>query len=155
MGAAPALCTIVVSVQCQGVVQARLDVLARVERAVRVLEHQLHGACASQTGSAAARSGGDIVAGDRDGTRVRSFESGDDPGDRGLAAAGLADDGQALSAHEFERDVVHGDHVPSRVRSAPKRLAQAVDPQDGLTHGVRPGSARPPDRVRRSSSVCR
>src|SRR5690606_23257412 len=99
------------------------------------------------------RSRGERSAADGDDARVRSLETGDDPGDRRLTTAGLAGHRQALAPGELERDVVDGDDVA-------KRLAQSLDPKRHVfAHGGPPvlvrwaGSDRSSSRWRRQATA--
>ena len=73
----------------------------RVERGVRVLEHQLHPPAELAEGAMA--EAGDVAAVELDAPGRRVLEAHEQPRQRRLAAAGLADDAQRLAATQPQR----------------------------------------------------
>ena len=103
----------------QRLLQRLADLLARVERAVRVLEHDLHLAAQGIAGSGAGR--GEVLAIDDEGARGRLFDQGDQAREGRLAGAGFADHRERLAGLERER------HVDQRLDRGWRREQAAAD----------------------------
>jgi hypothetical protein len=91
------------------------DALARVERRVRILEHHLR--------KRTLASRGELLRGlapvDRDAAGIRLRETDDEPSERRLAAAALADQREDLAARDVDRHVVDCAHArPATERAA-------------------------------------
>ena len=97
------------------------DLLPRVERAVRVLEHDLDGM--AQLAALLGRSAGDVDAVDRQLTGGRRFDQRDQAGKGALAAAGLADHGQRPAFDQLEA-------------RAAQRLKRGRAPEHAAAHGI-------------------
>ena len=146
---------------------------ARVERAVRVLKHDLH--AAPQRAQRACPERDHVLAVDRDAPGVGLDQSEDRPPHGGLAAARFAHEPQRLSGCDRERHVVHRAHDGTR-RAEPEQPALARKVLDESPHvherrrhgcGVRrrgsvssqqrtvwvPGSAPPPASSRGGASA--
>ena len=90
----------------QALADAVADRRAWVEAGVRVLEDDLHPPPVRlQRG---ALDLGDVLAIEQDGARRRVDEAQEQPSDRGLAAARLADEAERFAATDLEADAVHG-----------------------------------------------
>ena len=94
------------------------DAHARVERGVRILEHWLHELRALEPAV-----GADRPAGERYGSGGGGFDAEDQPGERALAAAGLADEAQRLA---LAHDKVDAAQRLERAAGAKQRLADGV-----------------------------
>ena len=93
------------AVELQRLFQDRDDALARIERAVGVLEDDLD--VAAEPGKRPPVGLGDVRSLDDEVARGRRLDHGDDPGEGGLAAAGFADDGERPAGREREAHPVH------------------------------------------------
>ena len=110
---------------------------ARVERGVRVLEHELD---ITAEGAPLARGErGDVTAVEGDGAARGRDQSGDHAANRRLAATGLAHEPEHLAAADGERDVVDGAHVreglTEHARLGYERLGEVLDAQQHVVAG--------------------
>src|SRR5829696_4265904 len=117
-GASGALGLGQVGVDDERLLEDRADLLARVERAVGVLEHELDGAAQALLLAGGRVDGVEAVEGE--GARRRRLDQGHDAGERGLAAAGFADDRERAPGLDREG------HAADRVE--PRRLAEKAAP---------------------------
>ena len=127
-------------VELQWLAEHVADLLPRVQRAVGVLEHDLH---------LSAQRARDAVAGDVDplaldqqlapGGRV---DHGDDAGERRLAAAGLADDGEGAAALDPEVDPLQRPHAARAAEHAAGHVVagDAAGLEDGRLAHSRPSA---------------
>ena len=117
------------AVDAQPLADAVADRRARVEAGVRVLEDDLHPPPVRLEGRALDRGQVRAVEGDR--ARRRLDEAQQQPPDRRLAAARLADEPERLAAPDLEAHAVHGlDHADGALQdAAPDRevLDQVLD----------------------------
>ncbi|GAA3093509.1 hypothetical protein GCM10020001_006320 [Nonomuraea salmonea] len=97
-------------------VEYAFDGVAGIERGERVLEDDLD--VAAEAGQGFALGVGDVLAVELQGAFRRVHEFGDHAGGGGLAAAGLADDGQRLAQAYLEADPVHGGELGFRAERA-------------------------------------
>src|SRR5215218_9721506 len=114
--------------------ERRPDGLARVERGIGVLEDELR-----DTGPRhAVHAGADLMAVEKDAAARRRLEAEDRQGEGRLAAAGLADDAEALALLELEIDAVDGREGPSAAEVAPDRKMdrKVLDLEDRLGRGL-------------------
>src|SRR3546814_6484849 len=81
------------------------DLLARVQRAIGVLEDDLHFLAQFRRKMAGARI--DLLAVDDEITGGRLVDEGEHAGERRLSAAGFADDGKRLATLQRERDALY------------------------------------------------
>ena len=159
---APCACAIVEAVDAQRLRSVvRID-LARMQRAVGVLEHHLHVA-AERLAAHGART---RLAVDRDRAGPRASSAGDAPQDRRLAGARFADQAEALARGDGEADVVED---PRACVAERRGDASAVDRD--VAHGqlrmrssssgraAAPAAARAaaadPRHARRAGRACR
>src|SRR5262245_35533122 len=84
----------------------RADALPRVEARVRILENHLH--LPPQRPKLSRLQLRDVLSLEADGAFRRLEQPHDRSAERGLAAAGLADEAERLTLLDGERDVVHG-----------------------------------------------
>jgi hypothetical protein len=151
-----------VGVDLERRLENRADLLARVERAVRILEHHLHRA-AQQT-LRLRRHVHRVDAVQRERARARRLEQRDDAGERRLAAAGFTDDRQRAPRFDGERHASDGLQARRLAEHAAADRVNALDVgrgDDRRVGGVRQGrdgdgahaSARStgPSRVRSAS----
>ena len=108
------------AVDRERVADDRPDPAARVEGPVRVLENHLH--VPAVRAHAATGQRADVVAVERDLPGGEVVQPHDAAGQRGLAAAGLADQAEGLPAADLETDSLHGVH---EVALPPEELAGA------------------------------
>src|SRR6266496_1268350 len=110
---------------------------ARVERAVRVLEDDLH--LPAYRAELGGRRGRQVLALEKDRTAGRLLELEDAPARGGLAAAGLAHEAEGLAPAYRERHVVHrlDDATPAAEKAARdlEVLGQVADYQDLVALG--------------------
>ena len=116
------------------------DTVARIERVVRVLEDDLD--ATALIAGAALRSRAELLAVEEDRARRGRMQAGHTAGDRGLAASGLADEGNAFALGQLERDAVGRDDL---LAAASVYRAQPFDREQRHPAGGR----RNPGRWRR------
>jgi hypothetical protein len=114
---------------------------ARVQRRVRILEHDLHIAPVLPHGGG--RELGHVDAVENDAARGRLEQLEHHPADRGLAASGFPDEPQGLGAADREADAIDGLHgaLAPQQQAAMHRevLDQVADLQaDRLAHATAP-----------------
>ena len=109
----------------QRLLQHVADLLARVERAIRVLEHDLD--LAAHLRRQAIPGEIDLVAVDQQIARRRRIDQRDDARKRGLAAAALADDCQRLAFLDAEGDALHRMHGLGLGKHAARQMVIAND----------------------------
>ena len=125
------------AVDAQRLVERMADAPPGIERGAGVLVHVLHGA--ADAARLARLEPRDDRAVEADGAGGLAHEAERRAGERGLAAAELADQAQRLPGLERERDAVDGAHLGARL--AEERAAAAehgddvVERQDGLGAG--------------------
>jgi hypothetical protein len=114
----------------------RADLLARIERCVRVLEDHLHGLAEVPLGSFAR--GHRVVADELQLAARRRLHQRDDARERRLAAAGLADDRQRAARREREgkpADRVQLRGLAQRTAADPVDTGDVTRFDDGRGHG--------------------
>ena len=89
----------------------------RVQRAERVLEHELH--VPPRVEQLAAAQGGQVGAAEHDGPGLGPGRLQDRPGERGLAGPGLPHDAEGLAGHDVERHAGHRLHDAALDAAAP------------------------------------
>jgi hypothetical protein len=113
-----------------------LDGQARVQRGVRILEHELH--VPAQPLHARGRRRPHVLAVEPHHTGVRLDQPQEKPRERRLAASGLAHDAERLARRHVERDAVHRPHPRQRAleHAAPQgeMLAQALHLEERPRH---------------------
>ena len=117
------------------------DLLARIERAVGVLENDLH--LAAQFRRHRAVGDVDLDAVDEQFARCRRVDQRDDAGERRLAAAAFADDRQRLALLDREVDALHGMHGARLGKQAAADMVVAHDVaafEDDFAHTPTPGT---------------
>ncbi len=128
------------AVDAQPLADGRRDRRARVERGVRVLEHDLHPAPVAL--ELVALEVGDVVPVEDDSAAGRLDEAEERAPDGRLAAAGLPDQAERLAAPDLEADVVDGLHVADLAledaAAHREELRQVLDLDEGA---VRAGAA--------------
>src|SRR6187402_3247927 len=85
------------------------DGLARIERAVRVLEHHLE--IAPRAAQLVGRDAVEVAPKQRDLPRGRPLQRHHDARERGFSGAGLADDAEALAGLDLYADAVERPHL--------------------------------------------
>ena len=92
-----------------------------------------------------------LLAVDQELARGRRVDQREDAGERGLAAAALADDGQRLALLDREADALDGMHGPARLReqaAADMIVADDVAAfEDDLAHDAAPAIAASSSRI--------
>ena len=130
-----------VGVDQQRLAQHVADLLARIERAIGVLEDDLH--LAAHLRRHRAVGDVDLLAVDEQFARGRRVDQRDDAGERRLAAAAFADDRQRLALLDREADALHGMHGARLGEQAAADMVVAHDVaafEDDLAHTPTPGT---------------
>ena len=129
-----------VGVDLQRLAQDVGDLLARVERAIGVLEHDLHGAAQPARGGGVGVLG--IGAVELEPAGAGRLDQGDEAGERALAAAGFAHHRQRAAAVEGEADAAQRLDLAGRLEQAAADAVAALEPlgdSDPLAgHAARP-----------------
>ena len=150
-------------VDLERLLEDRADLLARIERAIGILEDDLDIAPQSLEGSARLEAR-DVDAVDDQGARGRRLDHGDDAGKRRLAAAGFADDRECLPGLEREADAVDGLQDQRRGERPPRQgivAPEIVGPENDMAGGLTPPpppagwDGRPADRATADSGRAR
>ena len=119
---------------------------ARIERGVGILEDHLH--LLAYAGHLGARERGEVRAGEQDLAAGRIVEAEHEAAERGLAAAGLADDCERLAAAHVEGDTI--DRADQRCAAAEKlppaakMLHESLGRENDIAAGGRVHAASPP-----------
>jgi hypothetical protein len=114
------------AVETKRLLENGADALARIEAGIGVLEHQLN--VAPQRPEAAHAGMGDVRPVEAQRAFGRLKQADDAARQRGLAAAGFADEAKGLAGHHIEADVIDGVHAACAAeRAAGEDLAQPVD----------------------------
>src|SRR3954468_2523505 len=106
------------AMHAQGIFQRAANGLARIERGIGILKHDLHDA--GQRLPIAGWPVGHVLSVQHDAAARRGHQAKDRQCDRGLAGAGLADEAEAFAALEGEIDAVDGTKQPA---AAPQQAA--------------------------------
>jgi hypothetical protein len=129
-------------VDAQRVGEYLADPLTRVERRVRVLEYHLQ--LAPHRAQLSPGQRGDVLALEHHRSAGERVQPGQAPGQRGLAAPGLADQAERLPGAQLEADVVHRVHprdLTLQQDPAPDRevLGHVLGPEQQFAVAVRGG----------------
>jgi hypothetical protein len=99
------------------------------------------------------RQSGEVDAVDEDASFCRFLQPGDHPEERGLAAAGGAEQADECTVRNAQRDVIHSDKVEKALRYIFKNQTRhdclgkrRTSPGRGQTSGGDPANGMPPDR---------
>src|SRR5439155_17082816 len=117
------------------------DAVPRVERRLRVLEHDLD--APPLLARAATRERGQLGAVERDPARKRTVDADDAAGDRGLPAAALPDEREALAVRDLKAETGDRERLIRRTAAVPVRVARA-EIGDRQALGRRPRTRRCP-----------
>ena len=88
------------------------------------------------------RHAGEVLPVEQDLARGRLLEAGEHAHQRGLAAAGRAEQGEELALVDDEREIVDGDEIA-------EALGDVAELDEGLRRGIVPRRELPPDRAER------